>query len=83
MVTQAQNLAKVPAARAHAMYKLANYGVEFHHLSDDQKAEWRDAGGYQRSEWDRFKVDLAGSMDAFGRLEEAVMTPSQFHVHEA
>lgn len=83
VVTQAQNLAKVPAARAHAMYKLAHYGVEFHKLDDDQKAEWRDAGGYQRSEWDKFKTELAGSMDAFGRLEEAVHAPSRFYVHEA
>jgi TRAP-type C4-dicarboxylate transport system substrate-binding protein len=64
-MTAHQNLAKVPSARSHAMAELAKAGVEFHSLSDDQLAEWKDAGGYQRSEWDEFKVELAGSMDAF------------------
>ena len=41
-------------------------------MTQDQLAEWKAAGGYQRSEWDQFKVELAGSMDAFNnwRLQE-------------
>jgi TRAP-type C4-dicarboxylate transport system substrate-binding protein len=73
-ITAQQNLAKVPAARSYAMAELAKAGVEFHSLTDDQLAEWQAAGGYQREEWDQFKVELAGSMDAFGRLEEAANT---------
>jgi TRAP-type C4-dicarboxylate transport system substrate-binding protein len=73
-VTQHQNLSKVPSARSYAMSQLIANGVEFHSLSDDQLAEWQDAGGYQRSEWDQFKVDLAGDMDTFARLEEAAGT---------
>ncbi|EFO33299.1 trap dicarboxylate transporter, dctp subunit [Roseibium sp. TrichSKD4] len=82
-MTAQQNLAKVPAARAYAMSELTKAGVEFHSLSEDQLGEWQDAGGYQRSEWDQFKVDLSGSMDAFNRLEEAASTRGRYYVHDA
>ena len=82
-ITTQQNLAKVPAARGYAMAELAKAGVEFHSLSADQLAEWQDAGGYQRSEWDEFKVELAGSMDTFARLEEAAGTMGRYYVHDA
>ncbi|MEL7099663.1 MAG: TRAP transporter substrate-binding protein [Pseudomonadota bacterium] len=82
-VTQQQNLAKVPSARSYAMAQLIENGVQFHSLSDDQLAEWQAAGGFQRSEWDQFKTDLAGSMDVFAKLEEAAATPSRYYVHDA
>jgi TRAP-type C4-dicarboxylate transport system substrate-binding protein len=82
-VTSQQNLAKVPAARAYAMSELSKSGVEFHSLSEDQLGEWQAAGGYQRSEWDQFKVDLAGSMDAFSKLEEGANTRGRYYVHDA
>jgi TRAP-type C4-dicarboxylate transport system substrate-binding protein len=82
-ITGHQNLAKVPSARNYAMSELRKSGVEFHSLSDDQLAEWKDAGGYQRSEWDSFKVELAGSMDSFARLEEAAGTAGKYYVHDA
>lgn len=82
-VTQQQNLAKVPSARSYAMSQLIANGVQFHSLTDDQLGEWQDAGGFQRSEWDQFKVDLAGSMDTFAKLEEAASTPARYYVHDA
>jgi TRAP-type C4-dicarboxylate transport system substrate-binding protein len=82
-VTQQQNLAKVPSARSYAMSQLIANGVEFHSLSEDQLAEWQSVGGYQLSDWDDFKVELAGSMDTFARLEEAAGTPSRLYVHDA
>ncbi|MCV2874309.1 TRAP transporter substrate-binding protein [Defluviimonas sp. WL0050] len=82
-ITRQQNLAKVPAARNYAMSELRKAGVEFHTLSQDQLAEWQEAGGYQRPEWDKFKTDLAGSMDAFAKLEEAANTQGRFYVHDA
>ena len=82
-ITGHQNLAKVPSARNYAMAELRKSGVEFHSLSDDQLAEWKAAGGYQRSEWDEFKVELAGSMEAFGKLEEAAGTQGRSYVHDA
>ena len=30
------------------------------------------AGGYQNSDWDSFKVELAGSMKIFDELEDAL-----------
>jgi TRAP-type C4-dicarboxylate transport system substrate-binding protein len=82
-ITFQQNLAKVPAARNFAMAELAKSGVEFHSLSDEQLAQWKEAGGYQRSEWDEFKTELAGSMETFEKLEEGANTMGRYYVHDA
>ena len=82
-MTAHQNLSKVPSARAYAMAELTKAGVEFHSLSEDQLAEWKEAGGYQRPEWDEFKIELAGSMDVFAKLEEAASTQGKYYVHDA
>ncbi|MCP4072557.1 MAG: twin-arginine translocation signal domain-containing protein [Hyphomicrobiales bacterium] len=82
-ITAQQNLAKVPSARNYAMSELRKSGVEFHSLSEDQLAEWKAAGGYQKAEWDSFKKELAGTMDTFAKLEEAAGTTSKFYVHDA
>ncbi|WP_439526569.1 TRAP transporter substrate-binding protein [Roseovarius mucosus] len=78
-----QNLAKVPSSRTYAMAEMAKSGVEFHSLSADQLAEWQDTVGYQRSEWDSFKTELAGSMETFDKLVEAAGTQGKFYVHDA
>lgn len=82
-ITGHQNLSKVPSARNYAMAELRKSGVEFHSLSEDQLGEWKAAGGYQRPEWDSFKVELAGSMEAFNKLEEAAGTMGRYYVHDA
>ncbi len=82
-MTTDQNLAKVPSARTYAMAELAKAGVEFHSLSDDQLGEWQATGGYQLPDWDEFKVELAGSMDNFAKLEEAAGTMGRHYVHDA
>ncbi|MCY4005461.1 MAG: TRAP transporter substrate-binding protein [Rhodobacteraceae bacterium] len=82
-LTAHQNLAKVPSARSYAMAELISAGVQFHSLSQDQLAEWQEVGGYQRSEWDQFKVELAGSMTAFDKLEDAANTMGRHYVHDA
>ncbi|NND92947.1 MAG: TRAP transporter substrate-binding protein [Granulosicoccus sp.] len=82
-MTAHQNLAKVPSARNYAMAEFERLGVEFHRLSDDQLNAWKDAGGYQKSEWDSFKTELAGSMDVFSKLEEAAGTQGKYFVHDA
>lgn len=82
-ITAQQNLAKVPGARSYAMAELTKAGVEFHSLNQDQLGVWQEAGGYQRSEWDQFKTDLAGSMDTFAKLEEAAGTMGRYYVHDA
>ncbi|MEM0949956.1 MAG: TRAP transporter substrate-binding protein [Pseudomonadota bacterium] len=82
-MTAHQNLAKVPSARTYAMAELRKAGVEFHSLSDDQLGEWQAAGGYQLPDWDQFKVDLAGSMETFAKLEEAAGTQGRYYVHDA
>ena len=78
-----QNLAKVPSSRAFAMAEMAKSGVEFHSLSDDQLTEWKETAGFQRSEWDPFKTELAGSMETFDKLAEAAGTQGKYYVHDA
>lgn len=82
-ITAHQNLAKVPSARNYAMAELRKSGVEFHSLSEAELAQWKEAGGYQRKEWDEFKVELAGSMAAFEKLEGGANTQSRYYVHDA
>ncbi|WP_170409889.1 TRAP transporter substrate-binding protein [Ruegeria atlantica] len=82
-MTSHQNLSKVPSARAYAMAELNKAGVEFHSLSADQLAEWESVGGYQNADWDPFKTELAGSMDAFEKLVEAAGTQGKYYVHDA
>lgn len=82
-ITSQQNLAKVPAARNFAMAELRKSGVEFYSPTSDELAEWEAAGGYQRSEWDNFKTELAGSMGAFDSLVEAAGTQGRKYVHDA
>ncbi len=83
-ITFAQNLAKVPAARNYAMSEMTKAGVQFYSPTEDELAQWRDAAGYQRSEWDSFKTELAGSMEAFDKLAEAAETDTcRYRVHDA
>ncbi len=82
-MTAAQNLAKVPAARAFAMAELTKSGVQFYSPTADEMAQWQEAGGYQRSEWDTYKTELAGSMGAFDQLVEAAGTMGRYYVHDA
>lgn len=81
-ITAQQNLAQVPASRNFAMFELTEAGVEFHELSDAQLQLWRDAGGYQRKEWDTFKTELTGSSAVFDSLEKAANTMSKYVVND-
>ena len=65
------------------MAELSKAGVEFHSLSDAQLGQWQEAGGYQNSDWDSFKVELAGSMKIFDELEDAANTQGKYYVHDA
>ncbi len=51
--------------------------------TDDELAVWKETGGYQRSEWDDFKTELAGSMADFDKLVEAADTEARLYVHDA
>ncbi|MFC6906309.1 TRAP transporter substrate-binding protein [Halalkalicoccus tibetensis] len=55
-------------------------GVEINELDDAALEEWEEATGYQRSEWDDWKTDLAGDMETFEALEEATEQESDYEV---
>lgn len=77
-----QNLEQVTVSRENSYEVLEEAGVTIHSLNDGQLSEWQDAMGYQRSEWDDWKTDLAGDMETFERLEAATQEQSEFSVDE-
>jgi TRAP-type C4-dicarboxylate transport system substrate-binding protein len=81
-ITFQQNLAQVPAARAFAMAEMAKSGVEFYTPTGEEIAQWQEACGWQRSEWDAIKTKLAGSLPNFDRLQEAAKETSRYYVHD-
>ncbi len=81
-VTFQQNLAQVPASRAYAMAEMAAAGVKFHSLTRDEYAQWVEAAGQQRKEWDAWKKELGGSIATFNTLLEAANTQSKYTVHD-
>ena len=81
-VTFAQNLAQVPASRAFAMAEMAKAGVKYYVPTKDELAQWKEAAGQQRKEWDEWKVKLGGSLDNFNKLLEAANTRGRHYVHD-
>lgn len=81
-VTQAQNLAQVPASRAFAMAEMAKGGVQFYSPTEEERAQWAETAGHQKSEWDPVKIELAGSLAAFDGLLEAANTRGQYFVDD-
>jgi len=81
-VTFQQNLAQVPASRAFAMAEMAAAGVKFHSLTSDEYAQWVEAAGQQRPEWDDWKKELGGSIATFDKLLEGANTQSKYIVHD-
>ena len=82
-ITFQQNLAQVPASRNYAIAELEKAGVQFHYLTDAQIDVWKKAGGYQRPEWNSFRLELAGSQQVFDKLEQAANTPARLVVNDA
>lgn len=82
-VTFQQNLAQVPASRNYAIAELEKAGVRFHYLTDAQIDVWKAAGGYQRPEWNEFRLELAGSQAVFDKLDQAANTPARLYVNDA
>lgn len=81
-ITSRQQLANVPAARAYAMADMEKAGVKFYVPTADEMAQWVEAAGHQRSEWDPFKIELAGDIKRFDRLLEAANTYTGWYVHD-
>ncbi|MFQ5772997.1 MAG: TRAP transporter substrate-binding protein [Kiloniellaceae bacterium] len=81
-VTFQQNLAQVPASRAFAMAEMTKAGVKFYVPTADELAQWKEAAGHQRKEWNEWKVKLGGSIATFDKLLEAANTRGRYYVHD-
>jgi len=82
-VTQMQNIATVPAARAYAMRKMSESGVKFYTPTDDERQQWIDKAGAQLDVWNEEKKELAGSLDTFEKFREAAQTQGKYIVYDA
>jgi TRAP-type C4-dicarboxylate transport system substrate-binding protein len=81
-VTMAQNLAKVPAARAFAMSELRKSGVKFYVPTADEMKQWVAKAGAQLPAWNDIKKELAGSLELFDKFQKAANTQSRYIVHD-
>ncbi len=81
-ITSQQNLAKVPAARAYAMFELSKGGVQFYAPTPAEMEQWIATAGHQLPVWDDFKKELAGSTAKFDALLEAANTQGRYYVHD-
>ena len=77
-VTFTQDLAKIPSARAFVMSEMAQTGITFYSPTDDERAQWAEKGGHQRSEWNDWKENLAGSISKFDQLHQAANTQGAY-----
>jgi TRAP-type C4-dicarboxylate transport system substrate-binding protein len=68
----------LPGCRAYSDDKLQAQGVEIYQPTEDEIAAWVEAAGEHRPEWDSFKTELAGSLDAFARLKLAASTEGKY-----
>ena len=73
--TMAASFTALPACRQYALERLATAGVTLHVPSSSELADWREATGEQRREWDHMKVELTGAMAVFETLKAAANTP--------
>jgi TRAP-type C4-dicarboxylate transport system substrate-binding protein len=72
--TQVETFAQIESARNESMRIMKENGCAFHQLSAGEYKQWVDACGEQKSEWNEFKVKLAGSLDAFEKYKKAANT---------
>nr|WP_303650402.1 TRAP transporter substrate-binding protein [Halalkalicoccus sp. NIPERK01] len=75
-------LDQLPTSRENSYNQLRDSGVTFHDIDESERQQWQDAIGYQRSEWDDWKTDLAGDMETFETLESAARSDSDYDVSE-
>lgn len=82
-ITFLQNLSQIPASRNFAINEMSAAGVEFYAPTEEERAQWVEAAGAQRPDWDDVKKELVGSLATFEALNEAANTDSGFYVHDA
>lgn len=78
----AESFVQLPKCRAYSMEQLTKIGVELYKPTAAEMAAWVDAAGEQRPEWNRFKIELAGSLDTFERLKLAAATKGSYTVDD-
>lgn len=82
-ITFLQNLGQVPSSRNYAINEMSAAGVNFYSPTDDERAQWVEAAGAHRPEWDDAKKELLGSLATFDKLKEAADTFGGLYVHDA
>lgn len=74
------NLDALSEYRQRSIEELRGSDVQIVELSDSELSQWEEVMGYQRSEYDDFKQQLAGDMETFRQFEEATTQQSDYDV---
>lgn len=74
------NLDSLSEYRQRSIEELRGSDVEIVELPDSELSQWKEVMGYQRSEYDDFKQELAGDMETFQKFEEATTQQSDYDV---
>lgn len=72
--TQIETFAQIEKARTESMRLLREGGCAFYNPTPAEMKQWMDTCGEQRPEYNEFKVQFAGSMEAFDRFKTAANT---------
>ena len=78
----ATSFVELPKCRAYSMERFREAEIEIYKPTADEMSAWVAAAGEHRPEWNRFKAELAGSLDAFDRLNLAASTKGKYTVDD-
>ena len=80
--TQVESFAQIAKARAVSMETMRKGGAQFYNPTPAEFKQWQDVCGEQRSEWNDFKLQFAGSIDKFEELKTAANTKGPITVSD-
>jgi TRAP-type C4-dicarboxylate transport system substrate-binding protein len=78
----AESFMQVPSCRAYSMAQMEKGGVRSYKPTAAELERWAEATGEQRPEWNQFKIELLGSVDAFDKLKAAANTKGPYTVDD-
>jgi len=77
-MTQQAQLEESRSANEAVRNAFMGIGADFYTPSDEERAMWAKAAGYERDEWAKWKSELVGSSASFEKLLAAAETNGRF-----
>jgi TRAP-type C4-dicarboxylate transport system substrate-binding protein len=80
--SMAESFTRVSGCRAYSLAQMEKAGVRSYTPTAAELVCWAETTGEQRPEWEPFKVELLGSLDAFDRLKTAANNKGKYTVDD-